>query len=60
LQPEELAALCSAEGYDLSGPDLAAATALLDADGDGTVQFPDFAAWRVKKLAVPSGGEAGV
>ena len=53
LQPEELAALCAAEGYALSGDELSAATKLLDADGDGAIKFPDFAAWRVKRLAVP-------
>lgn len=53
LQPEELAALCAAEGYNLSDEEVRAAARLLDADGDGAIQFPDFAAWRVKKLPVP-------
>ena len=59
LQPEELAALCAGEGYALSPDELAAATKLLDADGDGCILFPDFVAWRVKKLAVPGGGGSG-
>ena len=53
LQPAELEALCSSEGFELSSAEVAEAARLLDKNGDGLVSFPEFADWYVNKVKPP-------
>ena len=54
LQPSELEALCSSEGFELSQGEVAEAARLLDKNGDGLVSFPEFADWYVNKIKPPA------
>ena len=54
LQPTELSAMIKGEGYELTPAEEAAASALLDKNGDGLVGFPEFADWYVNKVRAPS------
>ena len=53
LQPDEVAALIRAEGYNLTADEEKEAVRLLDASGDGLISFPEFAAWYTQKVKVP-------
>lgn len=50
LQPDEVATLIRAEGYSLTADEEREAVRLLDANGDGLISFPEFAAWYTKKV----------
>jgi calmodulin len=45
IDAEELAALLEALGADMSDEEMAIGLSVVDADGNGTIEFDEFAAW---------------